>query len=198
MSISREEAFRRAAEKVRLQKEKEEREDREFYERITTGGQWLFFRIVVLFSCIMLVLSLYETFVDGPSKKLRDVDWKVDRNWDWPGHKVLNVHSYLFCPDVADWYNRDKKSVQITYSPIFRTGKKLNFNVIVNERGIRREEVTRFRSIFDWFPVFQVFLLLPIFTYIFKRQSPWFNFARIASLVFVFPGTLIVIFFTMM
>jgi hypothetical protein len=51
---------------------------------------------------------------------------------------------------------------------------------------------------FNWFPAFQLFLLIPLLTFIFKRQKPWFNFARIASMVIVFPGMLMVIFFTLL
>lgn len=197
-NINREEALRIAAEKVRRQKEKEEREDKEFYERITSGKQWLLFKGVVIFCTLMALVTTFETFVDGPTQKLTDKDWKIDRSWEWTWHKVLDVKGYMFCPELTDWNDRVENSLAITYSPVFRTGKKLVFDVQVNESTKRRHEEIRDMSIFIWFPIFQIFLLIPLATYIFRRQSPWFNFARIASLVFVFPGTLMVIFFTMM
>ena len=59
-NTTREESLRIAAEKVRLKKEKEEREDKEFYERITSGAPWLFFKIVVVFCTMMALITTIE------------------------------------------------------------------------------------------------------------------------------------------
>jgi hypothetical protein len=199
-NLNREEALQIAAERMRRKKEKEEREDREFYERITSGTPWLIFKSVVVFCTLMVLVTTIETFVDGPSKKLTEKDWKINREWEWTWHKILDVEGYMFTPELTYWNDHVENSLIITYSPIFRTGKKLTFDVKDEETGatISRHEEIRQRSIFTWFPAFQICLLIPLATYLLRRQSPWFNFARIASLVFVFPGTLLVIFFTMM
>jgi len=197
-NINQQESLRIAAEIMRQKKEKEERQDREFYERITTGKQWLIFKSVVVFCTLFALVSTFEVFVDGPTKKLTEKSWKIDRDWEYTWHKVLNVEGCMFAPTLDDWIDRVESSLEITYSPIFRTGKKLNYDIKVNESVIRKHEEIRQRSIFTWFPTFQLFLLIPLITYIFKRQSPWFNFARIASIVFVFPGTLLVIYFTLL
>lgn len=196
--MNREESMRIAAEKIRLKREREIREDKEFYERITSGMQWLIFKIVVVFCTVMFVLSTIEVLFDGPTKKLTEQSWKIDRNWEYTWHKVLDVEGYMFSPTISDWSDRVENSLSMTYSPIFRTGKKLNFTIKPNEFFIRKHTEIRENSIFTWFPVFQLFLLIPLFTFIFKRQKPWFNFARIASMVLVFPGTLLVIYFSLM
>ncbi|MDX2362202.1 MAG: hypothetical protein QNK23_15445 [Crocinitomicaceae bacterium] len=195
---SREVVLRIAAEKMRLKKEKEEREDKEFYERMTSGTSWLIFKTIVVFSTLMLLVTTFEFFVDGPTKKLTEEDWKIDRNWEWTWHKVLDVEGYMFSPLLNDWVNKVDSSLEITYSPIFRTGKKLSYDVQVNGSRIRRHEEIRQRSVFTWFPAFQLFLLIPIITFIFKRQKPWFYFARMVSFFIVFPGTLMVIYFTLL
>lgn len=197
-NINREEALRIAAERIRKKKEIEEREDKEFYERITSGTPWILFKTAVIFCTLMALVTTFEIFVDGPTKKLTEKDWKIDRNWEWTWHKVLDVEGYMFSPTIGDWGNRVENSLEITYTPIFRTGKKLNFDIEVDESTTRRHEEIRQRSIFTWFPALQIFMLIPLITFIFKRQSPWFNFARIVSLVFVFPGTLLVIYFTLL
>lgn len=197
-NFDRQESLRIAAEKMRQKREKEEREDREFYERITSGTPWLLFKTAVVFCTLMVFVTTFETFVDGPTKKLTDKSWEIDRNWEYPWHKVLDVEGYQFCPPSGEWSDRVENSLAMTYSPIFRTGKKLVFDVKVNESTVIRHEEIRQRSIFTWFPVLQLFMLIPLVTFIFKRQSPWFNFARIASLVFVLPGTLLLIFFTLL
>jgi hypothetical protein len=194
----REEAFRIAAEKMREKREKEEREDKEFYERITSGFPWFIFKSVVVFCTLLALVTTYDYFVDGPSKKLTDKDWKIDRNWEWTWHKILDVKGYMFAPELGNWSDRVENSLELTYSPIFRTGKKLSYLVEI-EKSVRVKQVEiRQRSIFTWFPVFQIFLLIPLITFILKRQNSMFNFARVASLVFVFPGSLMVIYFTLM
>lgn len=197
-NINREESMRIAAEKMRQKREKEEREEKEFYERITSGTQWLLFKAVVVFCTLMAVVTTFEVFVDGPSKKLTDKDWKIDRNWEYRWHKVLDVEGYMFTPSIGDWSDRVESSLKMIYSPVFRTGKKLSYAVKVNGSVIRRQEEIRQGSIFTWFPLFQLALLIPLITFIFRRQSAWFNFARVASLVLVFPGTLLVIYFALL
>jgi hypothetical protein len=196
--MNHQESMRNAAEKVRLKREQDAREEKEFYERITSGWQWILFKSVVVFCTLMLVISTIEVFVDGPTKKLSEKSWKIDRNWEYDWHKVLDVEGYMFTPTLGDWYDRVENTLAMTYSPIFRTGKKLSYTMKDDRLGIRKQVEIRQESIFTWFPLFQILLLIPLATYLFRRQSAWFNFARIASLVFVFPGTLMVIFFTMM
>lgn len=194
-NTDREEALRIAAEKMRLKREKEQREENEFYQRITTGRPWLIFKVVVVFCTLMALLTTIEYFVDGPAKKLREADCSIDRSWEWDWHRILDVEGYTFAPELGDWLDRKKNSMEITYSPIFRTGKKLSFDVVVDEHFVKRQEVARFRSVFEWFPVFQVFLLIPLITFLFKQQKPWFNFARLLSLFFVLPGSLLAIYY---
>lgn len=197
-NINQQESMRLAAERLQRKKEKEEREDREFYERITSGMQWLIFKVIVVFCTLMLLISTIEVLVDGPTKKLSEKSWKIDRDWEYLWHKVLNVEGYMFTPTIADWSQRAENSLEMTYSPIFRTGKKLSYDIKSENTITRRQEEIRQQSIFTWFPTFQIFLLIPLITFIFKRQSAWFNFARIASMVFVFPGTLLVIYFALL
>jgi hypothetical protein len=197
-NINREESLRIAAERMRQKKEKEEREEKAFYERITSGIQWLLFKVVVVFCTLMVLVTTFEVFVDGPTKKLTETSWKIDRNWEYTWHKVLDVEGYMFTPTIGDWGDRVENSLAITYSPIFRTGKKLSYVTKVHESGMGRREEIRQNSIFTWFPAFQLVLLIPLITFIFKRQSAWFNFARIASMVLVFPGALLVIYFALL
>lgn len=197
-NTNREEAFRLAAEKVRKQKEREALEEKEFYKKITSGWTWMIFKSVVVFCSLMAVISTIEVLVDGPSKKISENEWKIDRNWEYTWHKVLDVEGYMFTPELSDWFDRVENTMEITYTPIFRTGKTLSYDIQVDENSIRRHEEIRRRTSLTWFPAFQIFLLVPFFTFIFKRQKPWFNFARVVSLVIVFPGTLMVLFYTML
>ena len=195
---SREDILRVAAEKMRQKKEKEERENKELYERITSGTPWLLFRIVVFFCTLIAVITTIDHFIDGPTRKLTDEDCKINRDWEYTWHKVLDVEGYMFSPHFNDWYNHTESSLELTYTPIFRTGKKLSYDIQVKESNIRKHVEIRQRSIFTWFPAFQLCLLIPLITFLFKRQSPWFNFGRVTSFVFVLPGALLVIYYTML
>jgi len=195
---NREEIMRLAAEKMRKKKEKEERENNELYAKITSGTPWLVFRSIVVFCTAMALIVTIEHFVDGPVKKLTEEDCKIDRDWEQMWHKILNVEGYMFAPHFNDWFNHDENSIKLTYTPIFKTGKKLSYNIQMDENNYRPHVEIRQRSIFTWFPAFQLFLLIPLVTLIFKRQSPGFYFARIVSMFIVFPGSLMVIYFTML
>ena len=61
-----------AAERMRLKREKEQREENEFYQRITSGWQWLLFKIVVGLCTAMVVVSTIDVLVDGPTKKISE------------------------------------------------------------------------------------------------------------------------------
>jgi hypothetical protein len=197
VNYSREDIIRVAAEKIRKKKEKEAREEKELYERITSGRPWLIFKAIAIFCTLMFVVTTIEFFVDGPAEKVTEKDWKINREWEWPWHQIVDVDGYLFAPLLSDWLDHVDNSIEITYSPIFRTGKKLSYDIQVSESGIRRHEEIRFRSIFTWFPLVQIFLLIPLIPLIFKRQRPWFYFARLASLFFVFPGSLLLIYYAL-
>ncbi len=197
-NLDHQESLRIAAEKIRKKREKEEREDKEFYERITSGAQWTFFKLVVAFCTLMVIVTTIEVLFDGPTKKLSENAWKIDRNWEYTWHKVLDIEGYMFVPTLADWGNREEGTLKMTYSPIFRAGKKISYVIKPNEYFKKNHEELRQRSIFTWFPFLQILLLIPLATYIFRRQSAWFNFARITSLLIVFPGTVLVIFFAIL
>jgi hypothetical protein len=195
---NREEALRIAAEKLRRKAEKEKREENEFYERITSGTPWFLFKIVVAFCTLMVVLTTIEVFVDGKTKKLDEKDWKIDRQLYLMGHQSIKTGDYLFVASFQEWMGHVDTTFEITYSPIFRTGKMLSYDQKVSEATVIRQEVIRRRSIFTWFPYFQILMLLPLFTFIFKAQKPWFNFARVGSMVIVLPGILLVLILTLL
>ena len=128
-NINQQDSMRFAAEKMRQKREKEAREEKEFYERITSGTRWLIFKVVVVFCTLMALVSTVEVFVDGPTKKLTEKSWKVDHNWEYRKHQVLDVQGYMFTPELGDWLDHVENSLEMTYSPIFRTGKKLSYDL---------------------------------------------------------------------
>ena len=194
---NREEALRIAAEKVRRTKEEEKRKEDEYFKRVTSGFPWLFFKIVVVFCTLMVFITMVEIVIDGKTEKLTEDDWKIDRELYQPGHQSIKVGDYLFVAAFKEWLGHVDSSFEITYTPIFQTAKKLSYNQEISENNIVRQEVMRRRSIFNWFPFFQLFMLIPLLTFIFKRQNTLFNFSRIVSMFVVLPATVLILILSM-
>lgn len=192
--IDREEHFRIAAERMRLKREREEQEENEFYEHITSGAPWLIFRLIVLFCALLAIATTIDQFFDGQTKKIGEDEWKIDRNWEWTWHKIVEVDGYTFAPELTNWHGRAENSMYIVYSPIFKAGKKIGYKIKEEDSTLRKHEEIRWRSIFSWFPALQIILLLPLIPLFFKRKSAWFNFARMAAMFFIFPLSIILIF----
>lgn len=187
------EAMRKAALKLQQQKEEEERKDREYFERITTGRPWLIFKIGVAFCTLMLILTSIDIYVDGKSKKLKEGEWRIDRELYMNGHQSIKVGNALFIAPFEIWFGHIDDSFEITYSLIFQTGKKLAYNQEVSEGAVVRHEVIRRRSIFTWFPFLQIAMVIPLLVFIFKRKKPWFRFARTMSLLIITPMSFIIL-----
>lgn len=192
-NIDREESLRIAAQRLQMKKEREEREEKEFYKHITSGKPWLMFRLIVLFCTSLAILTTIDQLVDGPTKKIAEDEWKIDRNWEWTWHKIVEVEGYTFAPELKDWLGRVENSMSLVYSPIFHAGKKLSYKIEEDNSRVRKHEEIRWRSIFAWFPTLQLLLLLPLIPYFFKQERAWFNFARLASMYFVFPLSILLI-----
>lgn len=196
-NLNREEYLRVKAEQIRLKKEKEALEERAIYERATTGLWWLSFKIVVVVSTFMAVATLVDHLFDGRIHKLDEQSWKIDQDWSYPGHSVVNIDGYLFTPDYYHWAPHVENTIQLTRTPIFRTGKKLTFDTKVNGNQIVQHTELRWRSIFDWFPFVQIMFFIPLVTFIFKQQSPWFNLGRIISYTVVIPCAFAIYFYAL-
>lgn len=198
VKYTREELIKIAAEKVRIKEEEAQRAENEYYYKITHGTPWLVFKIVVGFCTLMMVLTTIDILVDGPSQELDQSEWRIDRELYIPGHQSIKVGDDLFVPEMKDWLGHIDDSFEITYSSIFRTGKWLNYNREVSENVVLRESTIRRRSIYTWFPYFQIIMLIPLATFLFKRQKPWFKFARIASMVLITPAIILVTIITLL
>ena len=197
-NYSREEALLIAAERLRRKEEEEKLKENQYYEKITTGKPWFLFKIVVAFCTLMIVITTIEIYVDGETKKLTENEWKIDRELYLFGHQSVKVGDYLFAPPLKKWFGHVDNSFNITYTPIFGTGKRLSYDLEINEYTTIRSDTIRQRSIFTWFPFLQIIMLIPLLTFFYKRQKPLFNFARVASIVIVFPGTLMITILTLL
>ncbi|MFT4601987.1 MAG: hypothetical protein ACI857_002173 [Arenicella sp.] len=192
------EAFRKAAERAQQLKEKEAKEEEEHYQKITSGNGWMYFKIGMVFSVIFLLVTTIDTFFEGETVKLENAEWKVDHEWRSSTHQIIKVSGAQFMVSYQDWSGFIFNSFQMTYSPILHEEKVLWFmQDPYSASGADLDPVRRYglrtRSVFNWFPYLQIILLMPLFTFLFKRKKQWFVFTRMMSMVLIYPGSLLLL-----
>jgi hypothetical protein len=179
---------------IKLAKEQTAKQEIIDYENSITGTKWNLFKGIVVFCCLMAVLTTLDTFIDGGERTLDSKEWRVDRSIYSIGYQSIWVNDALFMPSFDQWIGFEPNSFEVTESFIFRDEKHLHFvqvpdkYVDAEQRPIQRH-TARIRSIYNWFPALQVLLLIPLLTFFFKRKAPLFNFARIVSLYVLGPLT---------
>lgn len=187
--------LREVAEKVRLQKIENEKQEQAYFKSLMTGNWWGVFKGVMVFCMLMVVLTTIDTFVDAGTRKLDRSEWEVDRSLYAIGYQSIWVNEALFMPSFDQWIGFEPNSFEVTESFIFRDEKRLHFVQIpyassVSEERPMLRHIPRIRAIYTWFPYLQILLLIPLLTFIFKRPSAWFKFGRGASLIIIGPATM--------
>lgn len=199
MNQSRQEHLKRAAEQIKKAKEIEAVKEKEYFEKITGGTRWKIFTFFSLFCVLLALLTTVDTFVDGKTVKLNQGDFKFDRSLGAMDYQSVWVNENdLFLVHFQDLQDKDLNTFEVTESFIFRDYKYLSF-IQAYEDSVTpltriRKYATKRVSIYDWFPLTQVFLFMPLLVLLFKRQKPWFNFAQMACFILIFPGSLILLY----
>jgi hypothetical protein len=199
MNKSRQEHLKRAAEQIKKAKELEIIKEKEYYEKITSGNRWMIFKIFTLFCVLLAVLTTVDTFTDGEVVRITPEQFRFDRSLGALNHQSIWVNeSDLFLVHFQDLQGMNLETFEVTKSFIFGDNKYLSFlqeyEDSVTPMTRTRIYVSKRISIYDWFPLTQVFLLLPLLVLLFKQQKPWFNFAQMACFILLFPGSLILLY----
>ena len=190
----RKEHLVRAAAMLKKQKEEEAISEQVYYERVSLGNAWLIFRIGVIFCILLNVLITIDYFVDGSTKDLPVGTYDFDRSLYSKSNAIVWVGDEIFTPYYKDFVSVDYSSFKLTHSLIFNKAKYISFIGYTKSTPERFKAYKRI-SIFDSFPLAQLLLIIPLLVWIFKRKSSFFNFMRVASLVLIFPGALIILIF---
>lgn len=190
----RKEHMRRAAEMLAKKKAEEAIKDAEYYKKITTGNRWTLFAIGVFICLIINVIATIDTFVDGETVKLPSGSFYHERLPYSKANALVIVDQDIFTPYYKDFISVDFESFTMTNSLLFGQAKFIEFDAHTlgdRQRFIAYERI----SIFEWFPYLQIMLLIPLFTFLMKRQAPWFIFMRYLCLLIIFPGSLVMLYF---
>jgi hypothetical protein len=199
MNQSRQEHLKRAAEQIKKAKEFEAVKEKEYYEKITGGTRWKIFTFFTFFCVLLALLTTFDTFVDGKTVKLSQGEFKFERSLYSIDYQSVWVNDDdLFLVHFKDLQDKDLNTFEVTESFIFRDYKYLSF-IQAYEDSVtpltrKRKYASKRISIYDWFPLTQVLLLLPLFVFLYKRQKPWFNFAQMACFILIFPGSLVLLY----
>lgn len=199
MNKTRQEHLKRAAEQIRKAKEREVVKEKEYYEKITSGTRWMIYKVFTFFCVLLAVLTTIDTFTDGKVVRLSPEQFRFDRSLGALNHQSIWVNENdLFLVHFRDLKGMNLETFEVTESFIFEDNKYLSF---LQEYEDSVTPMTRTRiyvpkriSIYDWFPLTQVFLLVPLLVLLFKRQKPWFNFAQMACFILLFPGSLVLLY----
>ncbi|MFT5822778.1 MAG: hypothetical protein ACI8ZM_004035 [Crocinitomix sp.] len=199
MNPNRQEHLKRAAEQIKKAKEFEAIKEQEYYEKITGGTRWKIFTFLAYFCVLLALLTSIDTFVDGKTVKLREGDFRFDRSLGAMNYQSIWVNENdLFLVHFQDLQGKLLNTFEVTESFIFGDNKYLSF---IQEYEDTVTPLTRTRkyaskrvSIYDWFPLTQVFLFVPLLVLLFKRRKPWFNFAQMACFILIYPGSLILLY----
>ncbi len=196
-------AMAKAAEKLRNQKIEEVKKEAEHYETITSNGGWTYFKIGMVFCLLFLIAITVDTFVVGDKVKIENQEWEIDHEWRSSTHAIVKVGGAQFMVWYQDWAGFIPNSFEVTRSPILRDEQILWFMQDPYTYGdeVKEPELkfgTRTRSVFNWFPYIQLALMIPLFTFLFKRPQQWFVFSRMLSMFLIIPGTLLMLFWVLM
>ena len=189
---------KKTAERILKEREEELIKDREHFEKITSGNRWKLFTGLTFFCVILALIITYDTFVDGKSVPISDNDYRFERSLYVIGSQSVWVDDNLFMVPFENMIGMDLNSFQLINSPILGDPKYIGFESNYEDSVTPLERRVHFAqkriSIYEWFPLVQILLLLPLIVFFYKRQKPWYNFAQMTCFLLIFPGSILLLF----
>lgn len=182
------------AEKLKKQRQEEAEKDRLYFEKLTSGTRWKLFGTFSILCVILAILLTFDTFKDGKVYQLTTNQYRFDRSLgSWGNQSVWVNEEDIFLIPFEELFDFDENSFQLTTSPIFGDPKYLSFKKKETTGDSTRYYFQKRISIYEWFPLVQLMLLIPLFVFLFKRQKPWFKFAQFTCFFLIFPGSIILV-----
>ena len=190
--------LKQVAEKLKQEKALEAQKDLDYFKKMTSGPRWNLFVIGSLFCAIMAVLVSIDTFVDGKTERINQDQWVFDRSLGAKDYQSVWVNENdIFLIRMDQMAGLDLTSFRLTRSYIFGDNKYLSYTRAYEDsvtpltyyHHIAQKRV----SIYEWFPLLEIMLLIPLILVIIKRPKPWYKFGQYASIFLIFPGCLILL-----
>lgn len=189
-----EERLKKAKLRYEILKKLEEIENEKYYLKITSGIQWLVFRVIVVSCFALSLLFIYEYF--APSKTSFEQILSSNKNYSFQGFFQSNVAPIKTEKNEKYWITGetvlliDKNSfVKVERTPIFEDIKSIN--IWIGDRWIIGK--TDF-SVHGTFPLVPLFLLIPLITYFLKSKT--FTYSLLFNIsLYLFSFTLLMFLF---
>ncbi|WP_066759626.1 J domain-containing protein [Crocinitomix algicola] len=198
----RAEKIKKAQERYHKMRNTEQKKDEAYFNKITTGLTWKFFKILAIYTAVFSILLTADFFLTGEKKAIP----KIETYGYLP--KVLELEGELFQIPREEYWIGYFPPIQLKYSYFFKDLKSvevLDFHpdIYTMQRPSDRRnkyrlfeqfEATEFHSyasVYYLFPYFQIMLFLPLFIFWYKKPNINFVLGRLFSLYVIFPVALI-------
>jgi hypothetical protein len=192
-NLSSAEKLQIARERAEAAKEKVRLQEQAYFESISTGPKWKWFKIFSIYCIVLAAVITVETLVDGESYYLSTPEREFFEG-------SIRVEDEWYFPDYVDLAGFIDTTMHIVYSPIFGAPKSLNWTSAYQDSKTPLTHTYfytwRYNSVYSFFPFIQIVLLIPVFIVWYRRPSPLFKFGRTLSIVLIFPASIYLLFVT--
>lgn len=192
-NLSSAEKLQIARERAEAAKEKVRLQEQAYFEAMSSGPKWKWFKIFSIYCIVLAAVITFETLVDGdsyyltvPEREFFEGSIRIDDEW--------------YFPDYVDLAGFIDSTMHTVSSPIFGAPKSLNWTSAYQDTKTPLKHTNfytwRYNSVYSFFPFIQLLLLFPIFIVWYKRPAPLFKFGRGFCIGFIFPASIYLLFVT--
>jgi len=183
-----EERLRKAKERFEQKKFDEYLEEERYYQQITKGKPFRFFKAVMWASLLSAFLITVDRFVPGRLEERTAIS--IDKGMGSGGMRYDRVSPIKLDNNEIFWMSVKNKnlifknpSLQVERSWIFQDIKR----IYIRNNGEMRAVVTDF-SMFGTFPLIPLLFLIPLITFLIKGRSMMYSVLFHGTLYLIFPG----------
>lgn len=192
------EKIERAKKQRRKMEEREQERDRRYFQKITSGWRWKFFRIGAIYCFLFTLLLSADYFLTSHHKAVP----RATQFSFLP--ETIEVEGELFqLPNALYWIS-DSQPVQLNYSFFFKDLKSVNvIDQLLSLQDskwpsgrmmsyrlfdtFRSNEYYSYGSVYYVFPFLHICLLIPLLVLFFKRPHFYFALGRLITIWAIFP-----------
>lgn len=197
-------AFAKA--RFKYQQEEEARKDALYFQNITTGWKWRWFKIGAVYSMIFSLMLITDYFATGSSETILTHKASIVR----PYHIISAKGEHFRVLEPEYWQNEyygqilghrsllfnDLKSISVVLNPPDLSMKKHADKMILFDSFDKYRLFTTmsYNSMYGIFPLVHVFLFVPMLVILFKRPVLRFSIWRLVSIYILFPIAIFLLF----
>ncbi|MDA7803643.1 J domain-containing protein [Crocinitomix sp.] len=194
----RAEKIKQAKKRYQQMQDNELKKDARYFEKITNGWRWKFFKILAIYAAIFSFILTVDFFVTGKKRAIPE----ITTYGFMP--KTLFIDEELFEVPEAKYWVGNFPPVQLNYSFFFKDLKSISILDAPEDilLGYSNSDKTKqfqlfehfdstefysYASVYYVFPFFQIILFLPLFLVRYKRPNINFAIGRLFCLWAIFP-----------